>query len=431
MGAITNATSPFSRFKLSQPSRIGDNRSMKRFAFTLFAITATWALCQTPTVAQDAPAEQAPFTWKTSGDTLEDFKVELVPAKPLDQSSAEACVKSFLALADGRESAIDSLGALERTLDKVVAFEQQDDLKQTFTNELVSNPELKVAESEAPRTLGDSWGIEKLDRLQLYWGGTWSTTRENSQRSPVREDDVGIVALRPLKNNEVPMMYMIEVGFHCRKDEKGNWRILRIMRRYDWDDTATASSPYEPRPRPDLTLTRWQPIANPYLKLQSLPKSVPDPANKFDTTENLIDAYLSGVIQHRYHLREVLGRRVLQAWIDAILPLLHPDWISELQAAEVPQDNEVPDPTSFEIIEERDNPLSVVVQMNDPQRRSWLVFVRKKGDGYQITKLQRRFTAIRVRDGVEVEFLEDAKSIWDVAKEPVLTSYQLPIFLVG
>lgn len=402
---------------------------MKRFAFTLFAITATWALCQTPTVAQDAPSEQTPFTWKTSGDTLEDFKVELVPTQPLDQSSAEACVRSFLALADGRDEAIGTLDGLETVIETVVSNELSNTVRKVFAEDSYSEPTLSEFEKRRHEPLGGSWEIEIVDDLKsLLENSSLESSpfriRYLPDRGPFKDGDVGLLVRKPREQEGVPLEGEFQLAFQCRADEAGTWRIVRLMQRTHYSDATLYQQDR------NLFAQYWRSVRYPFA--ESASTELPEMSLSFESKADLIDAFLRGVVDERARLRSQLVRMVHQAWLAAIKPLCDTATMTVIE-------NDSPRTQlthkvvghEYDILEHRDDPTRVVVKMNGSSHAMWQFTLEEHNEGWRITRLEHRYVAKRLRDGVEVEFLEDAKSIWDVAKEPVLTSYQLPIFLVG
>ena len=412
---------------------------MKRFAFMLFAVTTAWVLCQTPTVAQASRAEPAPFTWKTSGETLKNFRVEVIPTDPPDYSSPADCVRSFLKLADGRQSMIDRLAGLDAQLTKIAAEEMDATLEMLLVDRRHARVPASLKHSVPANRLGGDWKLEQQPQVSELFKGQIGVDEDldpiGDENASFRPGDAEVRVTQDESSSRSisTVAGKLELAFLCRmgaRDRK--WRIVELK---TWRDVPIELIRQSGPPWQGLNIP-WRRYSLPYdvlYKLQSRSDSDLDKDTILETGEAAVNSFFGRAIPRYRSLRSELAAYVLDAWLNAAKLLFVTESVEEmLLAARAYKDHSAAAAdVEYEIIEQRDNPLSVVVQMNDPQKTSWVFSIKKIGESCQIKQLQRRFTAIRVRDRVEVEFLKDAESIWDVAKEPVLTSYRLPIFLVG
>jgi hypothetical protein len=152
------------------------------------------------------------------------------------------------------------------------------------------------------------------------------------------------------------------------------------------------------------------------------------PAPKLDTKEKLLDYYFSDLLARGVELRSVLVQRIFSAWRKCAIALLSPSWVESLGATPA---GAAPAQPKFEydIVEHRDDPVSVVVCRRDYYKTHWLFELSDEVDGWRINSVQRRFVATRVRDGAEVETLREVVNIWAVATDNLPSAASLPIFL--
>jgi hypothetical protein len=107
--------------------------------------------------------------------------------------------------------------------------------------------------------------------------------------------------------------------------------------------------------------------------------------------------------------------RVHNAHIEAVQPLILPEVLETLrQDKPVPVYLDLP-AAEFDLVEDRGD--AIVVRMHDRFKSNYVFELEQVDDAWRVSGIKRRFTATRVRDGVEIERLVDAPDIWKVLRQ--------------
>jgi hypothetical protein len=411
---------------------------MKRILAASLAVVTALVLRGPNTTGQEATAETAPFSWKTSGTTLADFKIELTPAKPLDQSSAEACVRSYLSLADGRESALATLEGLQQDIEGVIANELNTGMARLLSEDLVKQPPAQPTPKSRTGDFGDGWTLGESEKLLPTFGKgtrTWSYVEKRvvTRVVPIETGDVCIGVSKLREEGDARPYWTDHFAFLCRKGPAETWMIVAVQSRMYRDAFSDLRSdpdmpempPYEPVDE------RWGFVDLPFAALQRWGRDDPAPASdgSSGTKEELIAALFKDVFQRRLRLHEQLHGRALAAWLSAVTPLFLPESVAKMKEEADHIEFAKAAELGYEILEHRTDPISVLVRKEDQFKTQWLFEVKEADGKWRITGAKRRFTATRVRDGVEVENLRDATSIWEGATEWLPSANDLSVFL--
>lgn len=379
--------------------------------------------------AQDKPAT-APFTWKTEGDTADTFKVSLEPSIEIDRTSPEALVKTFMALADGRDSLTPGLAGLEAEIVKV----ERAEMAAAFDLLADSLQELPAANGHQ-KTFGDDW------KLELEPPEKWVLKKKGTSDRPKGQTRFVKVTCR-VKVDGVPTNLFRGYRFECRRveDDADLWEVSGLETAFVSERsgaTIVPSNPSPQPPRPEVeamfrgTFQDYDPgfTTRAWLQadLNNPTVNVEGDANKH------VRAFFEDLLLNRLILRTKLMIRVLDAHLAAIEPLLAPDFVKELkESANTKAAKAAPLELRYEQLEERDlggGRVGVLVKTDDFFKSKWLFGLSKANDKWRIDEIKQRFVATRVRDGKEVETFRKVESFWEVAKIEPPSTQTTPIFL--
>ncbi|MCA8919136.1 MAG: hypothetical protein KDB68_14425 [Planctomycetes bacterium] len=373
--------------------------------------------------AQDKPAA-APFTWKTEGDTAETFKVSLEPNIMIDRTSPEALVKTFMALADGRDSLTPGLAGLEAEIVKV----ERAEMAAAFDLLAESLQELPAADGHQ-KTFGDNWKleVEPPEKWVLKKKGT--TDRPKGQTTFVKVEP---------KADGFHRAYR----FECLRveDDADLWEVGGLQTAFvseRSDATIVPSNPSPQPPRPELealfrgTFQDYDPgfttRANLQASLNNPTVNVEGDANKH------VRSFFEDLLLNRLTLRTKLMIRVLDAHLAALEPLLAPEFVKELkESANKKAAKAAPLELRYEQLQERDlggGRVGVLVKTDNFFKSKWLFGLSKANDKWRIDEIKQRFVATRVRDGKEIETFRKVESFWEVAKIEPPSTQSTPMFL--
>jgi hypothetical protein len=163
-----------------------------------------------------AEGSKPPFEWKVSGETVDEFSLELVRNHTLDQSTAEATVLTYAAYTDNRESTARMMKQVGDKWEAAVMKSLRAHEEKLLTEDARKAVEAARKEPETP-VVTRTWHATEV--LSSRPAGT-GVTVETSQRIDEKRREVG-------RDTPVETTREIKRRFHCGK-HGGAWRISRI-----------------------------------------------------------------------------------------------------------------------------------------------------------------------------------------------------------
>jgi hypothetical protein len=274
--------------------------------------------------------EKPPFDWKVSGDSVETFKMELVSNVKVDQSSARACVLSYAAFTDNRETTTAMMKSVGEKWDAAVAKSLEKAEAELLTADAINGmrdlkpdavPERKF---QAVKVVG-----EKAEA-----GVTWLETTQ-AVEVPYKELGTGKVLMQKQE---------IRLRFACVKSGE-KWRIRGIEQQVI-DEEGT--------PKDGKAPTKW--VADPgllpviiYALKQDADRATAPETNR-ESAEAAARSLFESLIVRRDMLTESVRAKGLSAWLEALKPFvtdefykaqeaLAADWLKQ-KVAEPPREIE-------------------------------------------------------------------------------------------
>ena len=371
--------------------------------------------------AEEEPPELVDWKFVASGDTLDEFRVEVQLDAELDQSTPEACVRSFLALADGRYSNQQMFAKIEEHIDQITHNEVRESLKLALVEDLRQPLPAADAAKRGYRPIAEwGWRLESYSKADFFGRGPWES-------DSIEEGDVQLILKLASKENEPKDDWLARYAFQCRKMVDGEWKIsgLRVLSFFPIRSRSE-------RRTPEIRFAKdYDPgFVGLEVDRQSAAFEIPEPARSTENTDELLDVLFDDILLRRRMLRQKLVYRASKAWVEALKPLLHPDWLAELgnrvnavdlKPYELTQD--------YSVLESRNDGAELLVQKDDNSKTQWLFTIEETDGSKRIGLVRRRFTAIRVRDNKNIEWFRDVDSVWALSNEREKSCYWLRPYL--
>lgn len=373
----------------------------------------------------EVKAPPADYTWTISGDTILTLSVEKSSSVSIDQSSPEECVRAFIRLALHNPANQERDNQLDAKLDEVVDRELRARMDPLVSIRLANAFKASRSESAADGAAITEWELVRDDGdSNRYRGVVWRGSRITPRESDIHlifrpKQQVGPVETRfrspsdPLPDE--PDLEPVLYSFLCRQPAAGgDWRIAGIR------EYATKPPQVTHGTRIRLPYADWTDVDPGFGRLVAL--QTESAAFKSRTADSAISAsdsvriFFEQVAPLRVKLKRILLERVLAAHTRAIRPLLADEYVELWTEAAGPA---VP-ALSREAIKTGtlDNGDEfVTVRTSDFYKSMWRFDVRKSADRWVIYGFHRRFLAIKVRTGEEVETFREESNLWLLMRE--------------
>lgn len=342
-----------------------------------------------PLFAQEKP----PFEWRVSGDTVESFRMELEANFKVDQSSAKACVLSYAAFTDNRESTAAMMKRVGEKWDAAVNKSLEKAEAELLTADAIKA--LRDAKEEpAPERKLQAVKVvsEKTDK-----DVTWVETTQ-AVEVPYKELGTGKVLMQ---KQEVRLRYA------CVKQD-GKWRIRGIEQQVV-DEEGT--------PKDGKAPTKW--VADPGLlpvivyAVKQDASRVEVPAARRETAEAAARSLFESLHVRRDVLTESVRAKGLTAWLDALRPLVSDSFFKAqdaLAAEWLKQKTPEPVRELEKVTDNADGSKTVRFKARDSYSGATEVRVVRVGEGWQVHSAG--YFALG-RDSLE-------RAVWEFRAEPNL-----------
>jgi hypothetical protein len=258
-------------------------------------------------VVVSAQAEKPPFEWKVSGDSVENFRMELVANHKADQSSARATVLTYAAFTDNRESTAAMMKDVGSKWEAAVKKSLLKHEQELLTTEAIKAMNAVVAEAGLERTLHAT----KVTAEKAEKDVTWV---ETTQAIDVPYKELGTGKVLSQKQE-------LKLRFACVK-AGDKWRIRGIEQQVV-DEEGT--------PKDGKAPTKWVedpgllPVIMYAVKQDANRAQVPDA--KRDTPEGAAKSLFESLIARRDLLTESVRAKGLSGWLDVLKPLFTDDFL--------------------------------------------------------------------------------------------------------
>lgn len=301
-------------------------------------------------------AEKAPFEFKVTGDTAEDFKIEFIAHKKPDQSSAKGVVETYTSWTDNRESTESIFDEVGKKWDAALAKSMR-----VHEAKLLSEAILKAIDEANVPTKDETESDysykrgavkvtgEKTDEAGVYWV-------EAVQEVQIRERDWETEKMVERKEET-------KLRYACVKGEDGQWRISAIEEWVkDWENTDDKGE----------APMKWQPQGNMLAfilrGMQEYEKRKPVPALKQDSAEAAAKAVYEWLIPTREELSNSIHTKGLKTWTDQLQKLFTEQYLKDMLK---PFDEREEEEEKAREVESTTDGADGVKQVKFKQRNEW------------------------------------------------------------
>ncbi|MCA8945866.1 MAG: hypothetical protein KDB29_06550 [Planctomycetes bacterium] len=310
------------------------------------------------TLAQNA--DVAPFEWKLSGDSVENFSMEFVANHKTDQSTPTGTVLAYAAFSDNRESTAKMMKAVGRKWDAAVRKSLSKYEKELLTADAIEDisnhqNDPSATDAEVKQVLGATKVTgEAADKEGLSWVTTTQPV-EVRQRQPGTEKWTSTT--QELKRK-----------FACKKGEDGRWRIMKI----------------EQNGQEDYSMLLFVLYAQ---KLDASAKPVP--AADTTTAKGAAKSLFESLLARRAQLDTTVHAKGLDDWLGFLKPLFTETYVKtqdELASQWIEQ-KAVEAPREVESVTDADGGLKVVkFKPRDQWTGAIEVYVKKIDGSWRVAR---------------------------------------------
>lgn len=348
---------------------------------------------------ESTDAEDSPFTFKISGETVEDFKLEFIANYEVDQSSPAALVKTYAAYADNREPMRLEMESIGKKWDAAIEKSLEPEERKLLTDEafkaLHAEPEDeedRPAFSRVSEPLKPTGKVEKGDSF------VWV---EAVQKTEVTRENWETGEMETLTEEE-------RLRFRCVEGDDGNYRIDAVERwGEDWENTKDRDDP----------AMKWVKHTTPYTFMKfsmATGEREETPALKQSTPKEAALSLFESLIPRREALSASIYDKGIDAWVD-ILDGLFTDAFTEAADKQIEEwgGRDAPIEREVESVAEDNGVTIVKFKPRSEWEGSIELHMKKVGDAWKIHKAGYS----------ELAFDTDGNRIWKFKEESDIYSY--------